>query len=183
MKKLTQKRLKQVLEYAPETGLFFWKYDRSRKALAGLVAGYIKKSDGYVYITVDGVKYFAHYLAWLYMYGHFPKRRLGRLNTINHDNRITNITDGPGPVKSLASNNTSGVKGVKWRKNNKRWAAQITVNGERIHLGEYVEFTRAVCARLEAEVKYGLPLDSSAFQYFKKYGGVGIGSGREKHLT
>ena len=34
-------------------------------------------------------------------------------------------------------NNTSGFKGVSWNKKNKKWKADIHVNGERVYLGYF----------------------------------------------
>lgn len=53
-------------------------------------------------------------------------------------------------------NNTSGVKGVSWNKNIKRWQPKIMVDGRTINLGVFKEneFELAVKARKDAEIKY-----------------------------
>lgn len=56
--------------------------------------------------------------------------------------------------KSLPSNNTSGVIGVVWDKERKKWAAQIGLNEKCIHLGRYDNKESAIKARLEAEIQY-----------------------------
>lgn len=50
---LTQARLKEVLDYSPETGLFYWRERRGSKA-AGSQSGVIGH-DGARLIRVDGV--------------------------------------------------------------------------------------------------------------------------------
>jgi hypothetical protein len=65
---LTQERLKSLLNYNPETGEFTWLVNR-RGAWAGEIAGYPKHTGSgkvYIIIGIDGKKYYAHRLAWLY---------------------------------------------------------------------------------------------------------------------
>lgn len=54
----------------------------------------------------------------------------------------------------IPSNNTSGVKGVCWRKREQKWRAYITVNHKRIELGNYIDIEDAIEARKKAEKKY-----------------------------
>ena len=56
--------------------------------------------------------------------------------------------------RSLHSNNTSGVTGVYWHKQIKKWCAVIRINGKQKHLGSYDNFEDAKRARLQAEEKY-----------------------------
>lgn len=55
---------------------------------------------------------------------------------------------------ALSSNNTSGVTGVHFDKNEQKWKAQIGINYKRIYLGSFDNFDDAVKARKEAEEKY-----------------------------
>ena len=56
--------------------------------------------------------------------------------------------------KKIAKNNSSGVTGVGWNKEQQKWTAKIGVNRKRIFLGYYANFDDAVKARKEAEEKY-----------------------------
>lgn len=56
--------------------------------------------------------------------------------------------------KSLSSKNTSGVTGVSWDKDNKKWMAFIGLNYKTKKLGRYANKEEAIKARLEAESKY-----------------------------
>ncbi len=56
--------------------------------------------------------------------------------------------------RSLQSNNTSGVTGVSWSKQNKKWMVQITVNKKTLTIGFFDDKFDAIKARLEAEIKY-----------------------------
>lgn len=56
--------------------------------------------------------------------------------------------------KDLYSHNSSGITGVTWNKERKKWQAQIVVDNKNINLGRYESFDDAVKARLEGEEKY-----------------------------
>lgn len=56
--------------------------------------------------------------------------------------------------KCIQSNNTSGVTGVAYHKRNNVWEAYISIDNKRIHLGDFVDFEKAVKARRKAEEKY-----------------------------
>jgi len=53
----------------------------------------------------------------------------------------------------LHSNNTSGHKGVYWRKSRQKWVAQIHFKGKHYHLGSYDDIKDAIMARKIAEDK------------------------------
>ena len=51
------------------------------------------------------------------------------------------------------SNNTSGVAGVSWDKERKKWAVEIRMNGIRCHLKRWDNINDAVYVRYYAELK------------------------------
>ena len=55
--------------------------------------------------------------------------------------------------KTIRSNNSSGVTGVHWVKQQQRWAS-IGFKGKRHFLGSFERFDDAVVARQEAEQQY-----------------------------
>ena len=80
---------------------------------------------------------------------------------INHnlkDNRKSNlriVTASQNAMnRTLGSNNTSGVTGVVWVKNEQKWKAEIRVNGEVHYLGSYDKFEDAESNRKEAEEEF-----------------------------
>lgn len=153
---LTQARLKQLLYYDPETGIFTWKVRTSNRVRLGDVAGTPDKK-GYIIIGVDGTHYKAHVLAWLYVTGSYPSNLLDHRNRIKFDNSFTNLREATksenGFNRDTPVNNTSGVVGVSWSKVSNAWQARIHIRGKTTHLGLFVRFEDAVLARHEAELK------------------------------
>lgn len=135
---LTQERLKELLHYDPETGVFTWRVDRSN-VREGTVAGGVGQR-GYVKLSVDGVSYPAHRLAFLYMTAEFPK-------FVDHRDRVTSnnawanlrgCTHSQNICNTVSrSYNTSGYKGVAWHKASGKYRARIMENGISYHLGVF----------------------------------------------
>ena len=66
---ITQRELHSILEYSRSTGIFTWKENRGSAAKFGEVAGCTQcKEHPYTMITIAGKQYYAHRLAWLYVY-------------------------------------------------------------------------------------------------------------------
>ena len=66
--------------------------------------------------------------------------------------------DGTSPEMLVAAkvarkNNTSGVPGVDWMAQKRRWRAAICFKGKRYYLGSFREFEDAVAARKQAEAE------------------------------
>ena len=91
---LTAERLREVLAYDPDTGVFTWKARTSpfSRVNVGDVAGNLRR-DGYIEICVDGRKHQSHRLAWLYVYGEWPADQIDHINGIRTDNRIANLRE------------------------------------------------------------------------------------------
>jgi len=155
---ITQDYLKQLLAYDPGTGVFVRKTTRASNAQLGDVAGWVNERR-YRLIKIDNITHRVHRLAWLYVYGKFPTNEIDHINHDRSDNRIANLREATSHEnslnKELQARNTSGVNGVTWRKMEKKWCAQIGVNGETLHLGRFINFDDAVVARKAADKKYG----------------------------
>lgn len=137
---LTQEKLKRLLSYDPETGVFVRLVSLNSKTRVGDIAGSIHKYKGYQIVTVDGAKYFGHRLAWLYMMGEWPQE-IDHINQVKHDNRFINLRLATRSENSLyrplRKDSSSGVKGVSWHSRVKKWTAQITYKGKNRHLGYF----------------------------------------------
>lgn len=151
---LTAERLRELLHYDPKTGAFTWIVARP-KCRVGEVAGGLTEK-GYRKIRIDGRKYLAHRLAWLYMTGEWPADEIDHERSERDDNRWVKLR----PADRLTNQrnqkrfrtNTSGVTGVAPA--GKKWSAYIGGGSDRkqIQLGTFAEFDDAVQARKTAEV-------------------------------
>lgn len=139
---ITAARLRELLNYDPETGVFTWRADRRYgRTKAGDVAGCLCKTRGYIHIRLDGRLYYGHRLAWLYVHGVWPAGRLDHRDTDGDNNRLTNLrpaTQSQNRGNSRRSRrNASGVKGVYLDKRTGRWVAEVQVGGRRRYLGSF----------------------------------------------
>jgi len=155
---INQETLKQQLHYNPETGVFTRLIASARRVKIGDVAGWLD-STGYIQIMVLGKSYRVHRLAWLYVYGNFPPEQVDHINHVRDDNRIINLRlathQENNKNASMSKRNKSGITGVFWKKQNRKWQARIMVNRKSIHLGFFTDKFEAICARLSANNKYG----------------------------
>ena len=88
---ITQERLKELLHYDPETGVFTWKVDKGTRARAGQEAGCLNGVSGYIDISIDKKLEKAHRLSFLYMDGSMPPEHTDHINGIRNDNRPQNL--------------------------------------------------------------------------------------------
>lgn len=135
---VTQERLKELLHYDPETGIFT-RLTTCGGVFRGSLAGYVHGPTGYIMIKVDGKGYRAHRLAWMYMYGVMPKEFIDHVDRCRSNNRIANLRDVTRKQNNentgLRKDNKSGFVGVSWFAQVNGFMAGIRHNGKRIHLG------------------------------------------------
>lgn len=150
---LTQHRLKELLHYDPDTGLFTRRRGGGGKP-AGSKVGTISK--GYIFIAIDGRKHTAGRLAWLYMIGEWPKTLIDHRNTNKSDNRWENLREATksenGFNRGLSKRNTTGYKGVFRKRLN--FESRIMINGICIRLGTFVTPEEASAAYEKAAREY-----------------------------
>ncbi len=92
-------------------------------------------------ISVDGVRYKAHRLAFLYMVGQVPICDVDHINRNPSDNRWSNLREATRQQNmaniGLTRANKSGYRGVSWVEEKKRWKAQIRRAGTNRHIGYF----------------------------------------------
>jgi len=154
---LNQKRLKELLDYNQETGLFIWKIKRGPKR-AGSIAGCNRCNHGYISMCVDGVRYVAHRLAWFYMTGEWPKHQVDHINHIRNDNRWQNLRlvthQENQKNRGMNPRNTTGITGVFLDKRCGSWRVEITDKKKKYYLGYFKDKFEAICARMSANNKF-----------------------------
>lgn len=86
------------------------------------------------------------------------EREVDHICHIIHDNRkcqLRIVDKSKNQINSKTpSDNKSGCKGVYWHKLSSKWAVQLTVNKNKMHLGLFSKIDEAIKVRKEAEQKY-----------------------------
>lgn len=155
---VTVERVKELLAYDPETGIFTWRVKRNNKTPAGMAAG-TQSTFGHVQLRVDFKSLLAHRAAWAVTYGEWPTTDIDHINGDPADNRISNlrmVSRGHNLQNQRKghSDGTSGYLGVSVRKN--KWQAKIMSGGVRYGLGNFDTPELASAAYLEAKRKLHL---------------------------
>lgn len=152
IQRLLTDELRQVLEYNPRTGEFFWLVSKGA-VRAGEAAGSIY-ANGYRYIQVDGLDYRAGRLAWFFVTGEDPVDFVDHKDGCRDNNRFCNLRKATNSQNQAntgpKSTNTSGFKGVSWQPSRCKWIAMITIDGKAKNLGRFANIEDAVSAYKEA---------------------------------
>ena len=151
---LTQNRLKELLHYDAESGIFT-RLTRAGREHIGSVAGRVPNIDGYKSIMLEGSRYQAHRLAWLYVTGAWPEGDIDHINGNKVDNMISNLRDVTRSVnmenqRRSRSDGSTGLLGVTMDPGGKA-RAQIMVQGRRKYLGLFKTPELAHAAYLDAK--------------------------------
>jgi hypothetical protein len=149
---LTIERLKEILVYEPDTGLFRWRISLGQRARAGNVAGSFDK-DGYVTIGYERKKYKAGRLAWFYMTGAWPACEIDHKDGCRANNAWVNLREANRVENVINSNREvgeSGLRGVKYDRRTSSWRARIARGHQRIYLGPFGTAEEAYEAYLKA---------------------------------
>ena len=137
MEEVTQKQLHDMFDYLD--GQLIWKAPTSNRVSVGDVAG-TPHPGGYLKICVNGKKYFAHRLIYLFHHGYIPNF-LDHIDRNGKNNKIENLREATlsqniGNTK-IRSDNTSGYRGVSWDKKANKWLAKITIFEKQKYLGYF----------------------------------------------
>lgn len=164
---LTQKRLKYLVNYDPNTGAFLSRIQRSTcKSVLGCKA--VRGKMVYLRIVIDRKHYYAHRLAWFYVYGEMPKL-LDHVNGDGCDNRIKNLREASHSDNhantAWNNDNKTGFKGVSVAKSG-RYYASIHKDGKSLNLGHYTTPEEAHAAYRDA-----------AHRLFGNFANAGSGGG------
>lgn len=159
---VTQSYLKSILSYDQTSGVFTWKFRPNQRPqwnakMANQVAG-SKTSHGYIKIYIDGVAFYAHRLAVIWMTGVEPVAVVDHFDGNKANNAWSNLrvcTQQRNSVnRSVDKRSSTGVTGVYFDKKSGRWWSRIVFEGKTINLGRFDSLAEATDARKNAERQY-----------------------------
>lgn len=150
---LTQAKLKKILNYNPETGIFIWIAKCARKVVVGKVAGSLQPT-GYNKIRIDKVGHCAHRLAWLYMTGEWPKDQIDHIDGARANNRWANLREATTSInrqnlRAAISRSKTGVLGVRQSHKSTNFEARLYVDGKTHYIGTFQTIDLAHAAYLK----------------------------------
>lgn len=171
-----QEILRRLLDYDPETGALTWRprtpdmfaepgrrspQHRCRNwnsTYAGKKALTYQDANGYAVGHIYHQRVLAHRVIWKYVTGQ-DADVIDHIDGDTTNNRLCNLrsvqrADNQRNMRKR-KNNTSGVQGVWWHEECKKWQAEIMVGYRKRYIGLFLEKDEAVSARKEAEIKYG----------------------------
>lgn len=160
--------LRRLLRYEHESGELFWTgapwAGSNCHASAGARAGNENTGTKNIYrhIGVGRHRYYEHRVAFAMYHGRWPNGPIDHIDGDGRNNAIVNLRESSsvdnGRNSKLKSNNTSGINGVYWSTESKRWVAKIKVGVGSISLGYFKSKGDAALAREAANRKYGYHL-------------------------
>lgn len=132
----TQDRLREIFDY---DGVSLIHKKSHSIVKAGEKAGFVS-AWGYVIVRVDGAKFYAHRLIWVYVNGDVDGKDIDHINGIRHDNRIENLrlvsrSENNQNLRMARSNSKTGLLGACYHKASNSFIAQIHESGKYRHLG------------------------------------------------
>ncbi len=151
---LTAQRLRELLDYDPETGALVWRV-RSGRSVVGTETKCLDAS-GRIQVRFGGRTYRASRLAWLHYYGCWPEHEIDHINGIKTDNRIANLRDVPRQInqqniRSVPKHGKNRLLGASYLPKDRKWQSCISVNNKRISLGRFDTEEEAHAAYIAAK--------------------------------
>ena len=138
---LTSKFLRSILNYSKSTGEFTWRTDAGKGIRCGDIAGHSGK-HGRRNISINGTHYRDGVLAWLYVTGEWPIKRIAHYDGDQSNNRFSNLRDTAHLINANTQHRrwkTSRFPGLHWRQDKNKWQATIHLNGMTKHLGYFLK--------------------------------------------
>lgn len=134
---VTQERVRELFDY---DGCNLVRISGARgRAKNGDIAG-CNSYGGYLVVNIDKKRYYAHRIIHLHQFGFMPEF-MDHKNMNKLDNRLCNIRACTKQENQrnhgISKANTSGVKGVFWREDIKKWSGSVRNNGKTIYTGVF----------------------------------------------
>lgn len=151
---ITQDTLKELLDY--RDGNLWWRVKYTSNSL-DRPAGCFDVNDGYWAIKVKQVKYLAHRLIWIYVYGSIDKDLvIDHIDGNKLNNKIENLrlVTNRENLHNSHRHRAGKLAGTSYHKRAKKWSAQIYVNSKLFHIGDYRTEIEAHMAYLQVRKEW-----------------------------
>ena len=136
MQDLTELRERIIKDFEYRDGFLYWRERGPGRKINNKVGTPNKR--GYLHIGYKGKAYFIHRLIFLIHHGYLPKI-LDHIDGNPENNRIENLREATHSQNicnsKLSKRNSTGFKGVSWRKREQRFLASCTINKKHHELG------------------------------------------------
>ena len=136
---ISHERLKELVDYDPDTGIFRWKAKAAARVKIGEVFGSLG-TGGYLTVFLEKKCYPLHVLAMFYTDGVWPSelvdhKDLNKTNNKRNNLRLATKSQNNRNCK-IRKDNRSGVKGVSYRdKSGGQWVCRIHTDSGRKYIG------------------------------------------------
>lgn len=156
---ITVERLKHLVDYDPERGVFIHKNPISNRVRKGQVAG-SKCKEGYMLLGLDGVRYYVHRLVLHYHGVDVPEGCVvDHINQNKQDNRLSNlrVVDRKMNARNNSYKQERKVCGVYFNKSRGKWVAELgsCKTGTYRYIGSFDTYEAAARERKSVEGDYG----------------------------
>lgn len=152
--------VRRLIAYEPITGRLTWLPRSGNLQFNGKYAGKeagTRRPNGYIQVSINyRTNVRAHHVAWVLTHGDWPTLDIDHIDGDRSNNAINNLrlaTPSQNSANSFRRDkNTSGYKGVSWRRRAKPWSAHIKHMGKSRYLGSFAdpaEAHAAYCAAAE----------------------------------
>ncbi len=154
--KLTAERARHLFAYDSSTGVFTRKIQVSNQPIGSIVG--CVGVRGYRVANIDGRIQYMHRVAWLYMTGSWPDKKIDHKNRVKTDNRWCNLRvadDSQNAANSASSGKSkTGVRGVCVCKNTGKYIAEVRHKGVRVLCKRFDLLADAALAAAQARDKH-----------------------------
>jgi hypothetical protein len=157
----SHEQVRHALDYNPATGAFVWKISPAKNVRAGSRAGGSDDTEGYRYIRLKGEEVTDSRLAWFYVTGEWPERRVRFKNGNSRDCRFDNLRVSQGASSSLGFDDHAGYmkahreqNPVFWRKTHLRRKFNLSLEDYN-KMMEAQEGKCAICLQFETQKRDG----------------------------
>ena len=129
-------------------GNLYWKVSRSSRIKVGQLAGTFPK-DKRPRIYVKPKTWLTHRIIFAMHHGYMPKY-IDHIDGNTLNNKIENLREATFSENcqntGLRKDNKSGIKGIHWNKQRKKWDATICKNKTKIFVGRFKDIEQAKLA-------------------------------------